>query len=602
MVGGGYRMCVRLTGVSEVSAAGDPLSPAAEAGGERGPLRIRAQRGFRRAASHALIYAAFSGLKTDSAGVKWAQTKRVARLSKNLVSEDGVRCDRGFLAGVVMGTGSTITIKVAYGLNGTDSHGVDRPFEKPLTTTFIMFLAMSVSLPMFGAKLAWERCRKRSGAAGSEADDLFRPLPLEATLIDASESGSEGPDSEDNGPASVGISWRLFFLLLVPAFFDLAGTALAKVGLMHCSVSVYQLVRCTVIVFTSIAKTLMGKRLPSHMWVGVFLVTVAMVAVSASSLIEPSEPSSESSTKHPSIGILFLMGSCLVASLQYVFEEKVMSDDGAHPLVVVGLEGFWGVVLFVSVVFPWAYILPGSDVGSLENVYDSYVMLKNSQPIQLALLGFFVTVALYNIFAVYLTHLMSSIWHAILDCFRPVSVWATDLVIFYCISNGTFGEAWTSWSYLELGGMLLLFFGTAVFNGNVRMSCCPPPEAKENSGLDDDPVVDDAENAAMDVYQTPSGLIFTPRTPVTRQVVQQMPASSEFTRSPMLTRSTMRAAARWNRHVARVQRRRMREKAKSTALTMRRRPSCPTRLHRPLLQPEEEESPRRGTPLWSRPN
>ena len=121
-----------------------------------------------------------------------------------------------FLAGVVMGTGSTITIKVAYGLNGTDSHGVDRPFEKPLTTTFIMFLAMSVSLPMFGAKLAWERCRKRSGApgAGSEADDLFRPLPLEATLIDASESGSEGPDSEDNGPFR-GHFRRLFFLLLV---------------------------------------------------------------------------------------------------------------------------------------------------------------------------------------------------------------------------------------------------------------------------------------------------------------------------------------------------------------------------------------------------
>jgi hypothetical protein len=303
----------------------------------------------------------------------------------------------------------------------------------------------------------------------------------------------------------------------------------------------------------------MGKRLPAHMWFGVFLVTVAMVAVSTSSLIAPaSAASAAASGKNPSVGIMFLMGSCLVASLQYVFEEKVMSDDGAHPLVVVGLEGFWGVVLFASVVFPWAYILPGSDVGSLENVYDSYVMAKNSTPIQLALLGFFVTVALYNIFAVYLTHLMSSIWHAILDCFRPVSVWGTDLVIYYCISKGTFGEGWTNWSYLELGGMLLLFFGTAVFNGNVSFSCCPPAseEDEDEAGVGGD--LDDAENAAMDVYQTPSGLVFTPRTPITRQVVQQMPASSDFARSPMLTRSTMRAAARWNRHVARLQRRRTR--------------------------------------------
>jgi hypothetical protein len=64
--------------------------------------------------------------------------------------------------------------------------------------------------------------------------------------------------------------------------------------------------------------------------------------------------------------------------------------------------------------------------------------------------GFFLSVALYNITAVYLTHLMSSVWHAILDCFRPLSVWGCDLLIFYIISNGTFGEPWTNWSYLEL--------------------------------------------------------------------------------------------------------------------------------------------------------
>jgi hypothetical protein len=501
----------------------------------------------------------------------------------------GLIASASFLAGVVMGTGSTISIKLAYGLSATDSLGVHRPFEKPLSTTFVMFVGMFISLPIFALKLLWQKrrscttCTTCTTCAGKRQqraphpDDRFKPLPLEATLLgdDAptppglrglrGDGGSDSGDADGgaggSGGSPLGISWRLFFLLLVPALFDLVGTALAKVGLMHCSVSVYQLVRCTVIVFTSVAKTLMGKRLPAHMWFGVFIVTVAMVAVSASSLIAPAAADGAADGKDPAVGILFLMGSCLVASLQYVFEEKVMSDDGAHPLVVVGLEGFWGIVLFVSVVFPWAYILPGSDVGSLENCYDSFVMAKNSPPIQLALLGFFVTVALYNIFAVYLTHLMSSIWHAILDCFRPVSVWGTDLVIFYCISNGTFGEAWTNWSYLELGGMLLLFFGTAVFNGNVTFSCCPPAfeeeEDDEDEGLGGG--FDDAENAAMDVYQTPSGLVFTPRTPITRQVVQQMPASSDFARSPMLTRSTMRTAARWNRHVARVQRRRMRE-------------------------------------------
>ena len=466
-----------------------------------------------------------------------------------------------FIAGVVMGTGSTITIKLAYGLNSTDSQGVNRRFEKPLTTTFIMFVAMSISLPIYSFMVlchrgsCWGRfvslCSSRRKRSPS---DPHRPLPLEATLLDAERVADEEDRGENVDPHSNGpwISWRLFFLLLIPAFFDLTGTALAKVGLMHCSVSVYQLVRCSVIVFTSIAKTLMGRRLPAHMWFGVFLVTVAMVGVSASSLI--SSDASSSSEQDPAVGITFLLGSCLVASLQYVFEEKVMSDDGAHPLVVVGMEGFWGVVLFLSIVFPWAYILSGDDVGSLENAYDSYIMARNSTSIQLALLGFFVTVAFYNIFAVYLTHLMSSIWHAILDCFRPVSVWGTDLLIFYVITNGTFGEKWGVYSWLELAGMLLLFFGTAVFNGNIRFSCCPPKIAEGVDGSDaDDRNGDDlADSDFMEVYSTPTGLVFSPPTPVTRQ--QKMPASSDFIRSPLVTRNAMRSAARWNRHLERMRR------------------------------------------------
>lgn len=49
----------------------------------------------------------------------------------------------------------------------------------------------------------------------------------------------------------------------------------------------------------------------------------------------------------------------------------------------------------------------------------------------------------------------SAIWHAILDNFRPVSVWSTDLVIYYIITNGAFGEAWTQYSWLQFSGMMV---------------------------------------------------------------------------------------------------------------------------------------------------
>lgn len=37
----------------------------------------------------------------------------------------------------------------------------------------------------------------------------------------------------------------------------------------------------------------------------------------------------------------------------------------------------------------------------------------------------------------------------------------TDLIIYYVLSHGAFGEAWTKYSWLQFSGMLLLFFGTA---------------------------------------------------------------------------------------------------------------------------------------------
>lgn len=42
--------------------------------------------------------------------------------------------------------------------------------------------------------------------------------------------------------------------MLIPSVFDMVGTALAKVGLLYCTVSVYQLVRCTVIIITALLK------------------------------------------------------------------------------------------------------------------------------------------------------------------------------------------------------------------------------------------------------------------------------------------------------------------------------------------------------------
>ena len=83
----------------------------------------------------------------------------------------------------------------------------------------------------------------------------------------------------------------------------------------------------------------------------------------------------------------------------------------------------------------------------------------------------------FNLFCVLVTFLLSSVWHAILDNFRPLTVWCTDLFLYYILAPGAngnrLGEAWTQYSWLQLAGMGVLVYGTAIYNapdsGSIRL-------------------------------------------------------------------------------------------------------------------------------------
>lgn len=65
-----------------------------------------------------------------------------------------------------------------------------------------------------------------------------------------------------------------------------------------------------------------------------------------------------------------------------------------------------------------------------------------------------------------------SVWNALLDTFRPITVLVTELFIFYCVSP-LIGEMWTKYSYLQIAGMAGLIYGTAIYNapngGSLRL-------------------------------------------------------------------------------------------------------------------------------------
>jgi hypothetical protein len=59
------------------------------------------------------------------------------------------------------------------------------------------------------------------------------------------------------------------------------------------------------------------------------------------------------------------------------------------PLLLIGMEGLWGTLLCLTVVYPLAYYLPGTDHGSYEDPFNTYAMFMNSKNIQFAFVIYF---------------------------------------------------------------------------------------------------------------------------------------------------------------------------------------------------------------------
>lgn len=256
----------------------------------------------------------------------------------------------------------------------------------------------------------------------------------------------------------------MYFLLVIPAVFDLCATALCMLGLRDVNVSVYQMLRGSAIVFVAVLKHFaLGDKLKKFMWVGVWwnvvsIILVGMVAIFTASSTDGAE------TGNAARGITLILSGAFVQSLQYAFEEKVMSADvAAPPLLLIGMEGLWGTLLCIFVVYPIAYYTPGNDHGSYENPENTWFMISHSAEIQKIFLIYFCSIFSYNVLAVLVTFTLNSVWHAILDNFRPITVWCSDLFIYYAIS-AAYGEEWTSWSYMQLFGLFVLLYGTAIYN------------------------------------------------------------------------------------------------------------------------------------------
>lgn len=120
---------------------------------------------------------------------------------------------------------------------------------------------------------------------------------------------------------------------------------------------------------------------------------------------------------------------------------------------------------------PIAQAIPGSDANSFENTTDTFLMLKHSPIIVLYCVMFAVSLGLMNNFSQVLSKNLSAIVRMLVSTCRVVMVWITGLIIYS--KDASLGENWDHWSWLQLGGFVVLVGGTMMY---VKAAGAPPRE------------------------------------------------------------------------------------------------------------------------------
>ena len=356
---------------------------------------------------------------------------------------------------LVFGSLNTLTTKIQFEMVSVGMDGKEKHFQKAWFGTFLMFAGMVIVLLIHFANVLMRN--------GSKGDN-------EICLLEAGKPVLQTTSF-----------WVAAKLISLPAILDLLATALCFIALYWIPPSASQILRGSMIVFAAILSVVFLKRrlLPYH-WFGVSLCCLAIVIVGyanfqASAAVAAEDLLNNVVSGRPSQSLvilgmgLIIFGQIIQAS-QVVLEEKLLRGYTIEPFQIVGMEGVWGTLAMIFIFFPILYLVPGSDQGSAENAYDTWIMLKNSSTLRSLVCLYVFSVFTYNMSGMLVTYALSAVHRTMLEASRTAVIWIIDLLMHYYICpSSSFGEVWTNWSWVQLLGFVVLIAGQSIYSELVRV-------------------------------------------------------------------------------------------------------------------------------------
>jgi hypothetical protein len=355
---------------------------------------------------------------------------------------------------LLFGTATVVTQKFlfdteAQGLSKYNNPNGKHAFKKPWFQTDTMFMGMTLSL------VGYVLLKKKDGIETS-TEALYVPG-----------SGKKPPN------------WKLYFSAALPALCDLTATSLMNVQLLFLEASVWQMLRGSTTIFSSLFCAFILKRphFP-YMWWSILGVVVALAVVGAAAICGTGAARKGVSQGQTAMAIGLTILAQLVQATQLVIEDFILHDMVTHPLQLVGLKGFWGFVFCSAICLPTVQFLHGKEGNGIhEDLIDTFHMLGHSSILLVFVILYIFFILGYNIGGMLVINVFSAVHRTILEGLRTLCIWVVQLILYYSLNGAkNLGEPWTRWSFMQLCGFLLLFTSTLMYNRIVRLPCWRYPD------------------------------------------------------------------------------------------------------------------------------
>lgn len=133
------------------------------------------------------------------------------------------------------------------------------------------------------------------------------------------------------------------------------------------------------------------------------------------------------------------------------------------------MEGVWGLIITAAICFPIINAIPGSDAGKMENIPDTFYMFADNYLIIIFSVIYWISILFLNWAGMVVTAETSSVVRSIFEAIRTAAIWVVNLLIFYLFApNSIYGESWSTFSWIQLGGFTMLIFSSQCYNGYVK--------------------------------------------------------------------------------------------------------------------------------------